>query len=104
MTLSDYRHVVKGSPYFKEHRNAPPEPVGTSNILQNKVTLYRVIINSEWINQQVYMMLMEMEMDRLLTQIRRTRQLVAPYNITFNINPLFSHCTEFNIIKNIFNK
>eukprot|EP00978_Attheya_sp_CCMP212_P032947 scaffold130700_cov68-Attheya_sp.AAC.2 len=30
-----YRDVVKGSPYFKEHRRgAPPEPVG-SNILQN---------------------------------------------------------------------
>eukprot|EP00978_Attheya_sp_CCMP212_P033959 scaffold139951_cov63-Attheya_sp.AAC.1 len=30
-----YRDVVKGSPFFKEHRGAPPEPVG-SNILQNK--------------------------------------------------------------------
>eukprot|EP00978_Attheya_sp_CCMP212_P021702 scaffold63765_cov29-Attheya_sp.AAC.2 len=30
------RYVVRGSPYYsKEHRNAPPEPVG-SNILQNK--------------------------------------------------------------------
>eukprot|EP00978_Attheya_sp_CCMP212_P039612 scaffold207578_cov67-Attheya_sp.AAC.2 len=48
----DYRDVVKGSPCFKEHRNAPPEPVG-SNILQNKATRYRVIINSVWIDQQV---------------------------------------------------
>eukprot|EP00978_Attheya_sp_CCMP212_P024871 scaffold78902_cov48-Attheya_sp.AAC.1 len=33
--MNDYRYVVRGSPYYKEHRNAPPEPVG-SNLLQNK--------------------------------------------------------------------
>eukprot|EP00978_Attheya_sp_CCMP212_P040644 scaffold224205_cov40-Attheya_sp.AAC.1 len=33
--MNDYRYVVSGSPYYKEHHNAPPEPVG-SNILQNK--------------------------------------------------------------------
>jgi endonuclease-3 len=81
--MNYYRYVVRGSPYFKEHRNAPPEPVG-SNLLQNKVTRYRVIINSVWIDQQVYML---MEMDRLLTQIRRTRQLVAPRELWLSVIP-----------------
>ncbi len=78
-----YRSVVKGSPHFKEHRNAPPEPVN-SQILQNKVTRYRVIINSEWINQQVYML---MEINRLVTQIRRTRKLVAPRELWLKAIP-----------------
>jgi endonuclease III len=82
-SMNDYRWVVRGSPYFKEHRNAPPEPVG-SNLLQNKVTRYRVIINSEWIDQQVYML---MEMDRLVTQIRRTSEVVAPRELWLSVIP-----------------
>jgi endonuclease-3 len=78
-----YRSVVKGSPHFKEYRNAPPEPVN-SQILQNKVTRYRVIINSEWINQQVYML---MEINRLVTQIRRTRKVVAPRELWLKAIP-----------------
>ena len=78
-----HRSVVNGSPYVKEYRNAPQEPVN-SNILQNKVTRYRVIINSEWINQQVYML---MEINRLVTQIRRTRNLVAPRELWLRAIP-----------------
>ena len=78
-----YRSVVKGSPHFKEYRNAPPEPVN-SQILQNKVTRYRVIINSEWINQQVYML---MEINRLVTQIRRTTKVVAPRELWLKAIP-----------------
>ena len=78
-----YRFVVRGSPHFKEYHNAPPEHVG-SDILQNKVTRYRVIINSEWIDQQVYMLI---EMDRLVTQIRRTSQVVAPRELWLSVIP-----------------
>jgi endonuclease III len=84
MMKQTFRSIVQGSPYFKEYRrNAPPEPV-RSNILQNKVTPYRVIINSEWIDQQVYML---MEIDRLVTQIRRTRDLVAPRELWLRAIP-----------------
>jgi endonuclease III len=84
MMKQTFRSIVQGSPYFKEYRrNAPQEPV-RSNILQNKVTPYRVIINSEWIDQQVYML---MEIDRLVTQIRRTRDLVAPRELWLRAIP-----------------